>query len=127
MEWKVRALALVALVALPACPPAYFRYQAGITTPDTPEANACRRQCLALVGSCTYYRDGETQVRVEAGRYSQEFGCPGMVSDCLALCPGAAVDTAAPPALIPVNMDGADHKPKGKRAAGWSRLYDGDL
>lgn len=112
---KPISMALIAAGAILAlsCSPAVYRYRAGILTPDTPEGNACRRECLALVGSCLYYRKGDTQVIIEAGPYSHRHGCPGIISDCLITCPGAIVDPDDPPRMIPVGWgytDGGPHE-----------------
>lgn len=97
------ALSALACATLPEEPePWRYRYNVGILTPNTPEGLACRRECLTSVGTCSYYRQGALQVTIEAGRYSRAYGCPGMVSDCLELCPGAIVDPDNPPEMIPV-------------------------
>lgn len=104
---KTMLLAVGAVAALSAigCTRPYYRYHAGVLTPATPEGMACRRECLALVGQCTYYWRDDVQVRVEVGRWSQRYGCPGLVSDCLELCPGAMVDPEHPPQMIPVGIE----------------------
>lgn len=109
---KTMLLAVGAVAALSAigCTRPYYRYHAGVLTPATPEGMACRRQCLALVGTCSNYLRGDHAVIVEVGRWTRAYGCPGMVSDCLELCPGAMVDPEHPPRMIPVGFvdDGDD-------------------
>lgn len=101
--------ALVALGSLTGCAQQpYFIYRAGILTADTDEGRACRRECLSAIGGCSNYwartRDGATAtVYIQAGPYSQRHGCPALISDCLATCPGAKEDPAAPPAMIYVD------------------------
>lgn len=118
---KTMLLAVGAVAALSAigCTRPYYRYHAGVLTPATPEGMACRRQCLALVGTCSNYLRGDHTVVVEVGRWTRAYGCPGMVSDCLELCPGAVVDPEHPPRMIPVGFgdDGDDGDDEGAEFA----------
>lgn len=112
---KLTAAALVAAAALfIGCGPTAYRYRVGILTPNTPEGNACRRECLALIGACVYYRKGDVQVWIEAGDYSYLYGCPGLISDCLVTCPGAIVNPDDPPRFIAVphswQVEGGDEE-----------------
>lgn len=93
------------------CGRGYYVYRAGIVTADTEEGRACRRECLGVIGVCGNYagtdRAGRSvPVFIEAGPYSREHGCPGVISDCLETCPGARVDAEAPPAMIYIDKWG---------------------
>jgi len=93
--------------ALAGCriPPSAYAYEVGIEVPTTPEGQACRRQCLTSIGVCSNYTtwNGAEMVPLfpHAGEYSSRFGCPGLVSDCLATCPGAH-ETAGGPRVVPI-------------------------
>ena len=99
--------------------PSYYRYVHGVRTPNSVEANACRRQCIQSIGVCRNYTYGKLPVYIEAGTYSAAYGCPGVFTDCLLLCPGAELDEENPPAMVP------SYPPKGPKGSeptgGWSR------
>lgn len=92
-------VALLVLAFLSACAEAEIRvYSPSIEVPATPEAQACRRECLALsvAGQACAARmygveaDGtQTLTIVSTGVYAMRDGCPGLVADCLLTCPGS--------------------------------------
>lgn len=101
----MRVAAALLMIAVVGCAPrtSHLRYRVGVEVPKTPEALSCKRECLALYGPCTNYRSGNLVVLPEAGKYSKLYGCPGLVSDCLLTCPGAAV-AGHGPSLVEVQV-----------------------
>jgi hypothetical protein len=110
-EGDMRVAAALLVVAAFGCAPttSHMRYRVGVDVPSTPEALSCKRECLALYGPCANYSSGTLDVTPEAGKYSKLYGCPGLVSDCLLTCPGAALADNGP-GLVPVPVQ-AERKP----------------
>ena len=86
---------VVVAVVFSAC-----RHEPRVIVANTPEGNACKRDCMHIYETCM------------AGRHASKRKCRTRENECLVTCPGFEGQTAA--ALPPAPADAAETAPAGE-------------